>query len=224
MSSVDFLIELASSDVQAVARLLAAASAPPRPHELRGYEAARQAFENAGATPVRHSAGLPLRRLIGVKLAAVAGALTVTGVAVAAEADVLPSPVQRAAHQVLGGVGVPDPDPASRAAGVCVSVCVRICVASGSGSGAVPGLSSSSSARPATPRPTGRAPDGTTADRGGPVPGTPTGTGNASTTGSSSAADSEALALCRVYVAPQRGQWRPAHRTRPETPRDLGRR
>ena len=119
MSSVDFLADLGSAEARAVARVLSAASAPAWPHELRGYEAARRAYESAddsnaaaaGATPLRRAAGAPFRRLVGVKLAAVAGALTVTGVAVAAEADVLPSPVQRAAHQVLGGVGVPEPDP-----------------------------------------------------------------------------------------------------------------
>src|SRR2546423_12170100 len=38
VSSVDIPIDLASRDAQAVARLLAAAAAPARPHELRGYE------------------------------------------------------------------------------------------------------------------------------------------------------------------------------------------
>ncbi|NUR57121.1 MAG: hypothetical protein HOV87_00180, partial [Catenulispora sp.] len=37
VSSVDFPTDLASPDAQAVARLLAAATAPPGPHELRGY-------------------------------------------------------------------------------------------------------------------------------------------------------------------------------------------
>ncbi|WP_344660493.1 hypothetical protein [Catenulispora subtropica] len=192
VSSVDFPIDLASPDAQAVARLLAAATAPPRPHELRGYEAARRAFERAGtagATPVRR-AGLPLRRMIGVKVAAVAGALTVTGVAVAAEADVLPTPLQRVAHQMLGGVGVPDPDPDPAPS-------------------TAPGLASSSSTRPGTPHPTGTTPGGRTGSSGGSLPGTPTGTptgtGSASAPGSSSAADTDVLTLCRAYTAQEQG-------------------
>ncbi|NUP51438.1 MAG: hypothetical protein HOW97_29605, partial [Catenulispora sp.] len=57
VSSVDFPTDLASPDAQAVARLLAAATAPPGADELRGYEAARRAFERAGATQVRRGAG-----------------------------------------------------------------------------------------------------------------------------------------------------------------------
>jgi hypothetical protein len=192
VSSVDFLADLGpSADVHAVARVLSAAAAPPWPHELRGYESARRAFEsagnagNAGTTPIRHSAGFPLRRLAGVKLAAVAGALTVTGVAVAAEADVLPSPVQRAAHQVLGGVGVPDPDSASRTGQT---------LASASGS---PGLSSGQQGSPNLPSTDRGSSDRSTS--GGLLPGTPVGT--ADTSGQSPSTAVDPVALCRAYVA-----------------------
>jgi hypothetical protein len=183
VSSVDFLADLGSSaETRAVAKVLSAAAAPPWPHELRGYESARRAFEHAGATPVRRSAGIQFRRLAGVKLAAVAGALTVTGVAVAAEADVLPSPIQRAAHQMLGGVGVPDPDQARTGQTMASSP--------GSSTGH-PGSQGSQSADHASGDPSGS---------GALLPGTPSGT--ADTPGSTaSSAGADALALCRTYVA-----------------------
>lgn len=183
VSSVDILADLGSSaDARAVARLLSAAAAPARPHELRGYEKARRAFESAGATSVRRGTGLPFRRLVGVKLAAVAGALTVTGVAVAAEADVLPSPIQRAAHHVLGGVGVPDGNPDSRDGQTLASP-------SGSSSGH-PG-------RPGPQRVNGTS-GGPSGGASGPV--TPSRTGD--TPGASaSATDADTVALCSTYVA-----------------------
>ena len=196
MSSVDFLADLGpSADMRALARVLSAATAPPWPQELRGYEAARRAFENAGTagaagtagtagtTPVRRGAGVPLRRLIGVKLAAVAGALTVTGVAVAAEADVLPSPIQRAAHQVLGGVGVPDRDPDPRTGQTMAS-------APGSASGH-PGSKVSQSPNRAS---------GDPSSNGGLPPGTPVGASDGSAP-STSAPAADVVALCRTYVA-----------------------
>ena len=184
VSSVDILADLGSSaDARAVAKLLSAAAAPPRPYELRGYESARRAFESAGAASVRRGTGLPFRRLVGVKLAAVAGALTVTGVAVAAEADVLPSPIQRAAHHVLGGVGVPDANQDSRDGQTLASS---------------PGSSSG--------QPGSQGPQGANGGSGGPssggatVPGTPSGTGD--TPGASaSATDADTVALCTTYVA-----------------------
>ena len=183
MSSVDFLADLGSSaEARAVAKVLSAAAAPPWPNELRGYESARRAFENAGATPVRRSAGFQFRRLAGVKLAAVAGALTVTGVAVAAEADVLPSPIQRAAHHMLGGVGVPDPDQARDGQTMASSP--------GSSTGH-PGSQGSQSGSHAS---------GDPSDSGALVPGTPSGTADIPGSTESSAA-SDALALCRTYVA-----------------------
>lgn len=190
MSSVDILADLGpSAEARAVARVLSAAAAPPWPHELRGYEAARRAFENAGATPVRRGAGLPLRRLAGVKLAAVAGALTVTGVAVAAEADVLPSPIQRAAHQMLGGVGVPDPDRNSRDGQTMAS-------SPESSSGHPGALNTNGSQSAQSPDHTA----GATSGGQGLLPGTPTGTADPSVSGAPTSG-ADALALCRAYVA-----------------------
>ncbi|MBW8805796.1 MAG: hypothetical protein JF587_18395 [Catenulisporales bacterium] len=203
MSSVDIPIDLASRDAQAVARLLAAAAAPARPHELRGYEAARRAFERAGGTPARHSSGMPMRRLLGVKAAAVAGALTVTGVAVAAEADVLPSPIQRVAHQMLGGVGVPDRDPGSQNPPTTAS----------GGRSTTPGTPHPSGGSDGGPTSSGAhsgpngGPDGTSATGGGSgaVPGMPGGTSDASEPGQSTSADSDVVTLCRAYAAQQAG-------------------
>ena len=246
MSSVDFLADLGSTaEGRAVARVLSAATAPPWPHELRGYDAARRAFESAGAgavsgtgagsgtgvssgsgavsgagagsgsgagaavggTPTRHGGrerrgaragaggafGLPARRLIGVKLAAVAGALTVTGVAVAAEADVLPSPIQRAAHHVLGGVGVPDPDSDPRGGQTMAS-------SPGASSGAL-GSSSGQHLAPNSQGGTDQGPGGYSSS-GSSLPGTPG--GSADTPGqSASTAEADVLALCRVYTAHQ---------------------
>ncbi|MEZ0114674.1 hypothetical protein ABH920_008709 [Catenulispora sp. EB89] len=232
MSSVDFLADLGqSAEARAVARVLSAAAAPPWPHELRGYESARRAFENAGAASARggtHSAGtragaaragavaVPLRRLIGVKLAAVAGALTVTGVAVAAEADVLPSPIQRAAHQVLGGVGVPDPDPGPRGEQTMASSPGSSGVpgspggpeSQGSpGSQGVQGSQGSQGSHPGqllTPNSPGtdQTSDGDSSSAGS-LPGTPVGTADTPGQSPTSTAASDALALCRAYVAHQ---------------------
>lgn len=187
MSSVDFLADLGSSaEARAVAKVLSAAAAAPWPHELRGYESARRAFENAGAGPVRRSAGIHFRRLAGVKLAAVAGALTVTGVAVAAEADVLPSPIQRAAHHMLGGVGVPDPDQAQTG---------QTTASSPGSSAGHPGSQGSQSANHAS---------GAPSSGGALLPGTPGGTADAPGSTASSA-EADALALCRTYVAHKDG-------------------
>ncbi|MEY9860260.1 hypothetical protein ABH935_005897 [Catenulispora sp. GAS73] len=224
MSSVDILAGLGpSAEARAVARVLSAAAAPPWPHELRGYESARRAFENAGAAPVRggtHSAGtragaaragvgVPLRRLIGVKLAAVAGALTVTGVAVAAEADVLPSPIQRAAHQVLGGVGVPDPDPGPRGEQTMASSPGTSGVPGsqgGPGSQGLPGSQGSQGSHPGQLLPpnsqgTDQASDG--GSSAGSLPGTPVGTADTPGQSAASTPAADVLALCRTYVAHQ---------------------
>ena len=185
-------------------RVLAAAAAPAQPHELRGYDAARRAFEAAGAvgpsaagTGVvgrhgshprgRHVASGPLARFAGVKIAALAGALTVAGVAVAAEADVLPSPLQRAAHRMLGGVGVPDPEPAGQDPSTSAS----------SGAGGGPAGHTAHSALPTVPTHASTAggpglPSGTA---GSPLPGGHSGTTPAD----------EAVALCRAYVGGSNG-------------------
>lgn len=98
------------SEDEALARLLCAAAAPAHPHELVGYDSVRRAYEQAGARARgRHLAAMPLTRLAGMRLAALAGTLTVAGAAAAAEANALPAPIQRAAHTLLGPIGVPDP-------------------------------------------------------------------------------------------------------------------
>ncbi|GAA4440039.1 hypothetical protein [Phytohabitans houttuyneae] len=73
-----------------LSRLLAAAAAPPQPHELTGLDAALAAFEQAGRVEQRVSA--PRRRRVLRPLAAVAAVsgLLVGGVAVAAETGYLP--------------------------------------------------------------------------------------------------------------------------------------
>jgi hypothetical protein len=172
------------SDVpEALRRLLTAASAPAQPHELRGYPAARAAFVEAaprsGRDRGRHSASFPFARIAGVKLAALAGALTVAGVAVAAEADVLPSSIQRVAHHMLGGVGVPDPGPETPT------------TTAGPGAG-----SPSSPSRPATTTGPGR--HGSTSTKPGATSGgsaVQPGHGQGSTVGG------EAADLCRAFVA-----------------------
>ena len=77
--------------------LLAAASAPARPHELTGEARALVAFRYAalGATggPRRRSTAKPMwARLASVKVAAIAAALATAGVALAASTGVLPTP------------------------------------------------------------------------------------------------------------------------------------
>ena len=78
--------------------LLAAASAPPRPHELTGEMAAVVAFRYATlAAPGGHhrrrsTAKSSWARLAGIKVAAVAVALVTAGVALAASTGVIPSP------------------------------------------------------------------------------------------------------------------------------------
>ena len=178
---------------EALLGLLAAASAPARPHELQGYDAARAAFVAAAPrTRGRHSFSLPLARIAGVKVAALAGLLTVTGVAVAAEADFLPTPIQHVAHDVLGGVGVPDPDPETPA-------------------------QPEASTEPASPSPsraaTGIAPGSRDSDGSVGVTGAtgstdessanggPGARSDGSTDGSTEAAGRSPVELCRAYVA-----------------------
>ena len=102
----------ASSDEQAVAKLLAAASAPPSASELSGearavaaYTATRPA--TTGPRHARHALRRP--RLVlsprvghGVAAAAALGALTVGGMAAAAYTGSLPGSIQRLAHDHIG--------------------------------------------------------------------------------------------------------------------------
>jgi hypothetical protein len=91
-------------------RLLAAATAPPRPAELAGRAAAVAAFEEAGAVPVA-----PVRRRSGrrvaVKVVAAAALVLFGGSAVVAEAGRLPGGGQRHAYEAFSGLGVPPPSP-----------------------------------------------------------------------------------------------------------------
>jgi hypothetical protein len=102
--------------------VLAAAAAPPSPDELAGERQAVAAF-TAVARSIPHRAAPRrqpvLTRFVSFKLAAAAviAALSLTGVAGAATGT-LPDPVQRVAHRMLGGAGVPGPgDHAGRAPG-----------------------------------------------------------------------------------------------------------
>ena len=106
---------LASADAPpgyaAVATVLRAAAAPPRAAELSGEDAARAAF-----TAARHVEPAPRRRHPArVAVLVAAGVLCLGGVAAAATGT-LPRPVQSAAHDAFGSVGVsvPAPHPATR--------------------------------------------------------------------------------------------------------------
>ncbi|WP_173079636.1 hypothetical protein [Phytohabitans rumicis] len=101
--------------------LLAAATAPPRPHELAGLHAAVAAFEEAGRypdAPARRRSRL--LRPLGVKLAAGVAVLLVGGTALAAETGNLPTnpftsggapPPATSAPRVDRSTTAPAPDP-----------------------------------------------------------------------------------------------------------------
>lgn len=102
----------ASSDEQALAKLLAVASAPPSVHELSGEPRAVAAYiaTRPASTGPRHARHVLRRRRPvinsrvshGVAAAAALGALTVGGVAAAAYTGSLPGSMQRLAHDHLG--------------------------------------------------------------------------------------------------------------------------
>jgi hypothetical protein len=102
----------ASSDEQALAKLLAVASAPPSVQELAGEARAVAAFTatRPAATGPRHARHVARRhRLVlsprvshGVAAAAALGALTVGGVTAAAYSGSLPDSMQRLAHDHIG--------------------------------------------------------------------------------------------------------------------------
>ena len=117
----------ASSDEQAVAKLLAVASAPPSIQELSGEARAVAAFtatRPAAAGP-RHARHVARRRRLvlnprvshGVAAAAALGALTVGGVTAAAYSGKLPGSMQRLAHDHIGAprqhAARPHPTPAA---------------------------------------------------------------------------------------------------------------
>ncbi|WP_173158089.1 hypothetical protein [Phytohabitans suffuscus] len=88
-------------------RLLAAATAPPRPHELAGLDAALAAFEEAGRTRRPAPARQRWRVLRPLAAAAATAAVLVGGVAVAAEIGYLPGTDRPAAHEQLGSRAAP---------------------------------------------------------------------------------------------------------------------
>ncbi|GAA2621700.1 hypothetical protein GCM10010399_61050 [Dactylosporangium fulvum] len=88
----------------AVAVLLAAATAPARPHELAGEEAAVAGYRRVFRPTVRR------RRCIALVAMATAVLVPIGGTAYAAGTGQLPDPIQRTVHSLLSGVGVPAPD------------------------------------------------------------------------------------------------------------------
>jgi hypothetical protein len=102
----------ASSDEQALAKLLAVASAPPSVQELSGEARAVAAFtatrpaaigpRHARHVARRHRLVLSPRVSHGVAAAAALGALTVGGVTAAAYSGSLPDSMQRLAHDHIG--------------------------------------------------------------------------------------------------------------------------
>lgn len=95
----------------AVADLLAAAAATADDGPLRGEAAAMAAFRAEAVksrTVTYERPTMSLHSFRGrVVIAAAAGLITLGGGVAAAATGSLPTPVQRVAHQVLGGIGVP---------------------------------------------------------------------------------------------------------------------
>ncbi|WP_345069725.1 hypothetical protein [Phytohabitans flavus] len=83
-------------------RLLAAATAPPRPHELAGLEEALAAFQEAGRARRPAPAKQRWRVLRPLAAAAATAVVLVGGVAVAAEVGYLPGVERPAAQEGLG--------------------------------------------------------------------------------------------------------------------------
>jgi hypothetical protein len=107
------LLDRASADATHahVAALLAAAAAPAQPAELSAEQAAVDAFTAAyrpAPAPVPSSTRRHTRRAALVALTAVSASL-VAGTAYAARAGHLPEPLQRGAHSLFSGIGVPAP-------------------------------------------------------------------------------------------------------------------
>jgi hypothetical protein len=113
----------APTGYEGVARLVIAARRPPGPEEVAGTDAAVLAA--LMVLSERHRTASPLverarrvRRLFRIKVTAVAFAGTMIGTSGLAAAGVLPDPIQHAAAQVLGTVGIDVPDPANHGAEV----------------------------------------------------------------------------------------------------------
>jgi hypothetical protein len=97
-ATVERLLAGQDAGLDDLSALLAAAKAPPRPHELAGEARALVAFRRAtlgvaaGGHRRRSTAKSTWARLAGIKVAAVAAALVTAGVALAAGTGILPSP------------------------------------------------------------------------------------------------------------------------------------
>jgi hypothetical protein len=107
-------------DRAGLARLLAAAAAPPRPGELAGERAAVEGFRRAYRPPTdqRRRLAPALRRTALVKLSAVVAVLFLGGTALAAGTGELPAPAQQSAHDLFSPLGVPAPPHDSGTPGV----------------------------------------------------------------------------------------------------------
>ncbi|GAA0733460.1 hypothetical protein Drose_20725 [Dactylosporangium roseum] len=107
------LLDTTSTDpgLEHLAGLLRSAAGPARPRELAGEGAALAAFRQRHLPAGAVSAG-PRRRLrLGALAGSVTAALLIAGTGTAAGSGRLPEPLQRAAHDWLSGVGVPDANP-----------------------------------------------------------------------------------------------------------------
>jgi len=104
------------SELVAVASVLRAAAAPPRPDEQHPAPGAiREIFEQARRPPAIPSSGrrerpAARRWTVRAAVAAVIAGVTISGGAALAATGNLPGPVQSAAHDLLGVVGVDVPD------------------------------------------------------------------------------------------------------------------
>lgn len=179
----------ATAGEQALADLLAAASAPPSARELSGEARAVAAYSasRSATTGPRHRRHVVRRRRPamrprvshGVAAAAALGALTIGGVAAAAYTGSLPGPIQRLAHDHLGA-------PHARQPGT-----TAVTAASGGRGATSPGT------QPTTP--TGQAaPPGLSAVTGPPTP-TSSAHGRQSTSTSPSSL-SDRYGLCTAYT------------------------
>ena len=103
------LLAGAMTDRTPLAAMLRAAAAPAQPEELSGERAAVDAF-TAAYRPAPSSPSRRTRRTALATLVAVSASL-VAGTAFAAGTGHLPDPLQRGAHSLFAGVGVPAPAP-----------------------------------------------------------------------------------------------------------------
>lgn len=100
-----------------LAKLLASAAAPARPHELAGEQAVVEAFVRARREPAsrvqpprtRDARSPRFGRMAAAKVAAGVALVVAGGTAFAAETGYLPDPAQRRAHDLFSSLGVPAP-------------------------------------------------------------------------------------------------------------------